>query len=179
MQTFFYTNTINRKRMLPANTVLFVTAITTALIAGFFYAWSCSVIPGLKRVDNNTYLSVMQNINRAIQNPVFFACFLGTVVLLPLCTYLHYPFSSPWRFRLLLAASVVYLAGVLGVTVLGNIPLNEALNRFPLSSASPGEMTAQRLKFELPWNSLNTIRTLAALLCFVLVLLACMRQPAE
>jgi uncharacterized membrane protein len=39
----------------------------------------------------------------------------------------------------LLAATVIYLIGVFGVTVFGNVPLNNTLERFNLDSASEKE----------------------------------------
>ncbi len=157
---------------------LVLTATSTALIGGLFYAWSCSVTIGLARLPDSGYIAAMQAMNRAIQNPVFFAAFLGTAVLLPLCTYLHYSSPLSVRFWYLFGATVVYLLGVLGVTIFGNVPLNEALDAFPLSSASAAEMAAQRARFEGPWNGLNTVRTLASTLAIILVILACL-HPTE
>jgi len=57
------------------NIILVITATTTALMAGLFYAFSCSVNLGLARLSNAEYISAMQSINRAIQNPIFFAAF--------------------------------------------------------------------------------------------------------
>lgn len=87
----------NETCMYISNLVLAATAILTALVAGLFYAYSCSVSPGLGRLPDAGYLSAMQSINRAIQNPVFFISFLGCLILLPLSTYLHY--SSPVTLR--------------------------------------------------------------------------------
>jgi len=159
--------------------VLIITAITTALISGLFYAWSCSVVPGLARVSDSTYLETMQQINRAILNPVFFMSFIGTALLLPLSTWLHYSPELNARFWLLLLASVVYLAGTFGVTMFGNVPLNDMLDAFNLSSASVQELAAQRARFEVPWNNLNIIRTIAGIVTLILIILACLSPAAE
>lgn len=161
-----------------ANIVLVVTATTTALIAGLFYAYACSVNLGLGRLPDAQYLAAMQSINRAIQNPLFFASFLGTVLLLPLSTYLHYGQPATIRFWLLLAATMVYLVVVLGVTMFGNVPLNEALDGFTLGGASVEEMAKQRAAFEEPWNNLHTIRTIASMLTLILVIFACLYPSA-
>src|SRR5690349_3161714 len=104
--------------------IVIVTAVTTALIAGLFYAYSCSVNPGLGRLENREYLSAMQSINSAILNPVFMWSFMGTLILLPVCCYFN--FQTP-RFTWLLAATLVYAIGTFGVTIMGNVPLNEQL----------------------------------------------------
>lgn len=146
-------------------------AITTALMAGLFYAYSCSVNPGLNRLSDTAYLAAMQSINRAILNPVFFAGFLGAALSLPLSTYVHYGQPTSMRFWCLMAATVVYMIGVLGVTIAGNVPLNETLDAFDLQSASVQEISAQRATFEISWGKLNTVRTIASTLALVLVVI--------
>jgi uncharacterized membrane protein len=63
---------------------------------------------------------------------------------------------------------------VMGVTFLGNIPLNDKLDQFNLSSAAPPEITQQRKEFETPWNRLNTVRTVSSTLTIILLILACL-----
>ena len=158
------------------NVTLVITATTTALVAGLFYAWTCSVIPGLARLSNIDYIRAMQSFNLSIQNPLFFATFLGTALLLPVCSYVHFgqPISS--RFWLLLISTTIYLIGVLGVTIFGNVPLNDSLAAFQLDSASGNEIAEARRGFENRWNILNTIRTVASSLSIILVILACISR---
>lgn len=160
------------------NLILVSAATTTALMAGLFYAYSCSVNPGLGRLADMDYLTAMQSINRAILNPVFFAGFIGTALLLPASTWLQYSQPLRMRFWLLLSASVLYLVGVFGVTIFGNVPLNEVLDLFNIQTASADDVAAQRRAFEIPWNKLHTIRTTASILALVLVIVACM-SPSD
>src|SRR5699024_12587832 len=99
-----------------------VAATTTALIAGLFFAWSCSVTPGLTRLSNRAYISAMQSMNRAIQNQLFFSCFFGAAILLPLSTFLHYESSTHTVFWLLLAATILYEDADVGVSSHGQLP---------------------------------------------------------
>ncbi len=161
------------------NTILACATLTTALMAGLFYAYFCSVNPGLSRLPDTAYLMAMQSINKAILNPVFFSSFLGAPVLLMYSTWLHYRDPATTRFWLLLAATVVYLIGALGVTAFGNIPLNTALEGFSIQTASMGEIAAQRQKFEVPWVTWHLVRTIAAVLALVLLILACLNQEAD
>ena len=160
------------------NIILIITGTTTALSAGVFYTWSCAVIPGMARLSNTEYIRAMQSFNIAIQNPVFFISFLGTAVLLPVCTYMHHSQPAANRFWFLLAATVIYLIGVLGVTIFGNIPLNENLAGFNLQTALPETIALQRTKFEIPWNNLNTIRTVSSILAIILVMIACIKAES-
>jgi uncharacterized membrane protein len=154
------------------NIILVITATLTALMAGLFYAWSCSVMLGFARLKDREFVAAMQATNRAIQNPVFFAAFLGAPVFLPLSTFLNYG-ESP-RFALLLAATIIYLTGTFGVTIFGNVPLNNALDRFNPESATDEETARQRANFERRWNNLNTIRTISSTLAVILLVIACL-----
>ncbi|HEX6430555.1 MAG TPA: anthrone oxygenase family protein [Niastella sp.] len=156
-----------------ANIALLAAAFTTALIAGLFYAYSCSVNAGLGRLPDTGYLAAMQAINREILNPLFFMSFMGTVILLPLATWLQYGHPVSLRFYLLLAATLVYGIGTFGVTMGGNVPLNNALDAFNIQTASVEEISQQRILFEKPWNKLHSIRTIANAIALILVLVAC------
>ena len=156
--------------------ILILTATTTALIAGLFYAYSCSVNIGLGKLSDGQYLTAMQSISSSILNPLFFTSFIGSLILLPLCTVLHYQRLGSPVFMLLLIASIVYIAGSFAVTIFGNVPLNEMLEKFELNSTSTEALAAQRAKFEVPWNRLHTIRTIASVISLVLVILACIKK---
>jgi len=155
-----------------SNIILVLTATTTALMAGLFYAWSCSVMLGFARLSDREFVSAMQATNRAILNPIFFAAFLGAPLFLPISTFLHYG-ESP-RFALLLAATVIYLIGTFGVTMFGNVPMNNTLDRFDLESATAEEIALQRANFERRWNNLNTIRTVTSTIAVILIVIACL-----
>jgi len=170
----------NSTTMTTINIILIITATTTALIAGLFYAYSCSVNSGLGRLSDAGYIAAMQSINKAILNPLFFFSFMGTAILLPVSSFLHYDSTLSHRFLFLLTATLIYLIGGLGVTMFGNVPLNEALANFNLLSASEEAIAAQRAKFEDRWNNLNTIRTISSTLSIILVIIACLasHKPA-
>lgn len=165
---------INSPKMTTATIILIITATTTALIAGLFYAYTCSVNLGLGRLPDAGYIAAMQSINIAILNPLFFFSFMGTAILLPVSTFLHYDSTISRRFLFLLTATLIYLIGGLGVTMFGNVPLNEALDTFNLQSASAEAIAAQRAKFEGRWNNLNTIRTISSTLSIIFVIIACL-----
>ena len=73
--------------------------------------------------------------------------------------------------RILAAASAAYLVGV-GVTLAGNVPLNQKLAETSVATASPAETATARMDFEGPWKALHLVRTGAALGSLVLVSLA-------
>ena len=141
---------------------------TTGLMAGLFYAYVCSVNSGLGKLPDAGYLSAMQSINRAILNPVFLLVFMGALIMLPIGTWRLFSTPATTPFYLMLAACLLYIVGVFGVTMAANVPLNEKLDAFPIAAASPEELTRMRALFEAPWNAWNLVRTLAAILSFIL-----------
>ncbi len=70
-----------RQRRDTAGMVLGLAMIATGLSAGLLYSYACSVLPGLGQTSDRTFIDAMQQINKAIQNPVFFASFFGALAL--------------------------------------------------------------------------------------------------
>jgi uncharacterized membrane protein len=151
------------------STTLLVAVLLTGLSAGLFYAWMVSVIPGTRKVVDLTYLETMQSINRAILNPAFYMIFFGSVLLLAISTIQHYQAGN--LFWWLLTASIVYLIGTFGVTVFGNVPLNDALDVLNLSELTNNQIVEFRKDYEQKWNRLHLIRTVFAVLSFLISLL--------
>ena len=108
----------NSNKMLTVNTILLITATTTALSAGVFYTFTCAINLGLGRLPDKEYLSAMQSINKEILNPLFFISFWGALVLLPISSYLNYSHPASHRFVFLSIATLIYAIGVFGVTFL-------------------------------------------------------------
>ena len=151
--------------------LIILTTLTTGLSAGFFVTWSVSVIPGLNKLSNEAFIRSMQSINRYIQNPVFFIIFFGPIVLLALVSYQLYNLGQLGTFKWILASLILYVIGVFGVTVIGNVPLNNRLAKVDLES-SETELNTQRVAFEQPWNKYHYIRTVVSVLAFVCIAIA-------
>ena len=163
--------------MKTANIILAITAVLTALVAGLFFAWSVSITLGLLRVSDTEYVSVMQSTNRAIQNPLFFTAFFGAQILLLICLFLFYGQGA--KFWLLLGAFAIYTIGVMGVTIFGNVPMNNALDRFEMKSATQEVISLQRKNYETRWNNLNHVRAVCSTLAVTLVIIACLQTKNE
>ena len=154
--------------------VQFTAILLTGLLAGLFYGYDCSVIKGLGNLQDDTYLQSFQSINKAILNPYFFLSFMGCLFVLPAACWLSY--KSGTSFYLLIAASSVYFIGVFGVTICCNIPLNEQLANFQISTATASEISAMRKTFEHSWNTWHRIRTIASIAAFGLAAFSLFKQ---
>lgn len=156
--------------------ILLLTTLLTALSAGVFYAWSCSVMPGLARLSDSHYLHAMQAMNRAILNPVFFLSFLGAFFLLPVCAWQQAREHGTAGAALVIAAAVLYWIGVMGVTALGNVPINNLLDGTDPAHTDGDRLHRLRALFQGKWVVLNHVRTLAAIGAFLLLLVHALRN---
>ncbi|MEO9893203.1 anthrone oxygenase family protein [Aurantibacter sp.] len=150
--------------------IFFITVLLTGLSAGLFFAWSISVIVGTQKLGTNTYLETMQSINREILNPIFFTVFFGSLIVLTINAINHY--DSKLLFWLVLAAAIIYSIGTFGVTVFGNVPLNNELKALELSNLSLTELNNFRDYYESLWNHYHNIRTISAMITFIILLIA-------
>ena len=107
--------------------------------------------------------------NRVIINGKLMIVFFGPVILLFLNTYLFKDSST--SFWLFLTAAMLYFAGLGLVTIFGNVPLNEVLDKSNLEVLSKIELQELRNKFEQPWNRWHTLRTLSSFGAFVFLIL--------
>ncbi|MFE2727587.1 DUF1772 domain-containing protein [Kitasatospora sp. NPDC059327] len=152
---------------------LVAATITTGLSAGLFYAYACSVMPGLRGTEDRTFIEVMQRINVAILNGWFLVGFVGALLCTAVAVALHLPSDGHPVLPTAAAALACYTAALV-VTRKINIPLNDAL----AAAGEPGRVpdpVAVRGRFEARWVRWNVARALlctAALgcLCWALVL---------
>jgi uncharacterized membrane protein len=160
--------------ILPSVALAAATA-AAGLSAGLFYAYQVSATRGLAEMDDVTYVTTFQAINDRIQNPWFFAVFLGAPPLIGAALALNRRSSRAVKTLIGagLALSVVFFA----ISVFGNIPLNDDLDGQRAVSAETA--AAARSDFEEPWNRLNLARTLAALASFVSLTAATVVNPAD
>lgn len=154
------------------NGVLIAAGILTGLLAGVYYAFSVAVVPGLRGAPAVHHITVMQAINDRIKNPVFFLSFFGPTLLLPLAAFL-YQYDA--QFVPLVAAAALHIVGGNGITIVGNIPLNERfakINALVLSDAAAEAIRAEFQGAGAAWMRWHTARTLAEIGAAGLVLVA-------
>ncbi|MHC5260818.1 anthrone oxygenase family protein [Streptomyces sp. UC4497] len=137
---------------------LILTTLATGLMAGLFAAFAYSVMPGLARSSDRTFVEAMQNINKAILNPIFMFPFIAAIPLLGLAVVLawrgHGRATMPW----LIAALVLYLLAFVVTSAL-NVPLNDQLAK-AASSDHIKDLAAVRENFESAWTTWNIVRAL-------------------
>ena len=132
----------------------------SGLMAGTFFAFSAFVMKALARLPTAAGVAAMQSINVAVINPLFLGVFLGTAVLCAVATAAAvFRWEKPGALYLLVGG-VLYVAGTFLVTVLFNVPLNNALATVQL--ADP-DAAGQWERYASRWTAWNHVRTAAAL----------------
>jgi uncharacterized membrane protein len=167
---------VKRTNMGASQILYGLSVLLSGLVAGLFYGYQCSVINGLGALGDKEYLAAFQSINRAILNPLFFLSFMGSVILLPITTYVIFGNGYGNLFPYLLAATCIYVAGVFLVTMVFNVPLNNSVASFDLRSASSTELQNMRQQFEASWNKWHLVRTLASVACFIVLIIPLIRK---
>lgn len=151
--------------------ILFVLIILSALgagiNAGLFFIFSNTVMNSLEKLPSSSGISAMQNINRIIQNPIFFAVFMGTALLSALLAISMIWFWGPGSIYILLGA-LVYIFGCFLVTVVKNVPMNNALDVVKADSAEAAELWGRYLIDWTAWNHVRTVACILSTLSFIL-----------
>ena len=153
------------------NITSIVLVILTGLSAGLCFTWANAITPGIGRMDDLGFLSAFKNMNRTIINPVFVIVFFGPFFLSLLNLY-AFKNTSKLVIGLLIVAALCYIIGVVLVTIFGNVPLNNILDKTNLSALSHEDLKALRATFEDTWNRLHLIRTYSAIASFILLIIS-------
>jgi uncharacterized membrane protein len=133
---------------------LAMSTLTTGLIAGVFYAWSVSVNLGLADQPDASYVATTNAITNKIENPLFFASFLGAVLFLILALALHLRRPRSGRFWLVALACVLYIGGGFLLTMFVNAPMSYQLAA--VDPDAPARVLAEAQEaYEDPWNFWN------------------------
>jgi uncharacterized membrane protein len=151
--------------------VVFALALAGALgsgaMGGLFFAFSTFVIDALKRLPPAQGLAAMQSINVTAVRPPLMALLFGTAAICLALAVLSLFRLDEAEGAWLLAGSLAYLLGNVGVTAAFNVPRNSALARLD-AEASEGHAYWQRYQRE--WTAYNHVRTLTGLAaCALLV----------
>ena len=158
---------------MKTQTIILVTSIfLTGLMAGIFFTWSNAVKPGIGKLNDIDYLSALQSMNRVILNSLFLIVFIGTIISVALVPVFHFHFYPKNIFWLLILIVIIYWVGVFSVTVFGNIPLNEILDKRNLSVMNPNDLSLLRDSIANRWNNFNLIRSISSALSFLLLIIS-------
>ena len=148
----------------------FIAILGSGLIAGAFFAFSTFIMKALGRLPAGTGIAAMQSINVAVINPWFLGVFLGTAAA---CAVVMVGALMRWEnpgAAYLLAGGALYIVGTFLVTMLYNVPLNNALARLAPADPDAAQRWDSYVRRWTAWNHVRTVAALAAAGSFALAL---------
>lgn len=128
--------------------------VGSGLIGGLFFAFSTAVMPALRQLPPAAGAAAMQHVNRVILNPLFGLVFGGTA-LVCLLLLVAAPFGSGGGTAWIVVGALLYLVGCIAVTMVFNVPLNNALDVADPATAEGARLWADYLSRWTAWNHLR------------------------
>lgn len=142
--------------------------LASAMVAGVFQAFSDFVMRGLILADPAGGIESMQHINRTVFRSAFMATFLALVpITVGFAAYGGFRLGGPSQVLLAVAAAT-YVITVFGVTVVGNVPMNEHLDTLAYRSAEAAAYWSTYGRVWTWWNHVRTVGALVTAACFLL-----------
>jgi uncharacterized membrane protein len=145
------------------------TAIACAVVGGVFFAFSSFVMRALTRMPPEQGLAAFQSINIVVINPMFMTALFGTGVA---CLVWSIYAVMQWHgaaSACLIGASLSYLLGTIVVTMVCNVPLNDALAAMNPAS---GNVASFWVDYARQWTAWNHVRTISGIVAAALFLIA-------
>jgi uncharacterized membrane protein len=140
------------------------------LIAGVFFAFSSFVMKALARLPASEGIAAMQSINVVVLKSWFMAAFMGTAAVCVLALiYSLFHIQEP-GVSYLLIGSVLYLAGSFMVTIVFNVPRNQALAAVAPTDPNSASVWSNYVISWTAWNHVRTVASLAAAASFSIAL---------
>lgn len=134
-------------------------ALWSAVVGGVFSAFSEFIMSALLKAEPASGIEAMQQINRDVIRTQFVAGILSIAVFSTLFAIYSLTVFEGAALTSLMLAPLVYVPSVFAMTILGNVPMNNRLDR--LDHRSP-EAHAYWLEYGHRWTRLNHVRSVGS-----------------
>jgi uncharacterized membrane protein len=142
---------------------LLAATVSMGLVAGVFAIFAHTIMPGLRKADDHTFVAAFQSIDRQIINPWFMTSAFGGALVFTLAAVLLNLNHAGLRW--IVVALGLYLIAVV-VTVAVNVPLNDAIK----AAGNPDavrDLAVVRDRFhETRWAAWNLVRVVTSTSAF-------------
>lgn len=150
--------------------LLLVSLVLLGGMLGIFALYSHTIMPGLRKTDDGTFVKAFQAIDRRIVNGLFMIQFFGPMLVLGVCAYcvFAYPLAGDaYVYIALLAYGIA-----VGVTMAVNVPLNDGIKAVVDTTSALSASAARKQFQERRWTQYNHLRVIATLVAVIAVVLA-------
>jgi uncharacterized membrane protein len=145
----------------------FLALLGTGLVAGVFLTFSSFVMAALGRLPPANGISAMQMINVTVINPLFMTVLFGSAILCIILAYAAFRAGLTPHNMILLVGAALYVIGAILVTMIFNVPLNDALAAVDPTDANSLKLWNDYLRNWTFWNHVRGLAAFAACAAFV------------
>jgi len=147
-----------------------VAALGSGTVGGVFFAFSNFIMQALARLPPAQGIAAMQAINITVINRWFMGALFGTaLVCLVLVGASFFARNIPGS-SVRIMGCVIYVVGTIVVTMICNVPRNDALAEIHPESLEAIEVWTSYLQGWTAWNHVRTVASLLAAALLVLTL---------
>lgn len=150
--------------------LLWFSVLGCALLGGVYFAFSAFIMRAF-RESGHAGIVAMNAVNRVILRSTFMPLFLGTTLAGAALAVLGLVNLHAANAVYLIIGGLLYVAGMFGVTMLFNVPLNNALQNVTAESRTGTAIWNDYLRRWTLWNHLRTVSCLASAALFIAALL--------
>ena len=125
------------------------------LVAGVFFGFSTFIMRALDRLPTDQSILAMQSINITVITPLFMAVLFGTGLLGAYLAVVAFRFGLDAHSGIIMFAALAYIIGVIGVTLVFSVPLNDGLASLQAQST---DAASYWKSFVASWTYWNHVR---------------------
>lgn len=146
--------------------LLWFAALSAGIMAGVYFTFSVFAMRSFAELGDEPGARAMQAINRVIQRSAFLPLFFLSTLACAVLAGMGLAGMGGAERGAVIAGGALYVVGMFVVTVAGNVPLNNRLDRADPASE---EGRAAWRDYLVRWTRLNHIRTLACIASMALL----------
>ncbi len=142
--------------------LLLIGLVLSATVLGILALYSHTIMPGLRKVDDPTFVKSFQAIDGQIINPIFMLQFFLPLLILGAAAYYGYKHHLVEAKYIYVALTCYFLAVIITMAV--NVPLNDGIKKLGEVTTSEAATQARSQFQEAKWLLFNHIRTVLTLI---------------
>lgn len=150
--------------------LLWFCALGCGLLGGLYFAFSAVIMRALQLAGPAAGIASMNAINKHIQRSAFMPFFFGTTLAAAALAVAGLLALDASRALLMIAGGVIYVLGMFVVTMLFNVPLNNALAEVGEPTRAGSAIWADYLVRWTRWNHVRTVACMVAAALFIAAL---------
>lgn len=148
--------------------VTFAAALGAGIMGGLFFIFSNTIMASFAKLPPAQGIAAMNSINVTILNGTFLSIFMGTALLSVALIAGWFLGWIPSGGLFTVAAALVYLVGIIGVTMIFNVPMNDTLATMQADTTQGVELWQDYLTRWTLWNHVRTVAGIASMALFIL-----------